>query len=78
MHPTKFRTDQQGARRSISRIPSLRASILIMAFAYCLFLIGCGTVPTRNPIPEELGNQAVIPGIPKGPGMGGRVASLGQ
>ena len=29
------------------------------------YLAGCGTVPQRNPLPEELSDRAVIPGIPK-------------
>jgi hypothetical protein len=41
-----------------------------MVCIYGLFFVGCGTVPTRNPIPEELGNEAIIPGIPKAKAWG--------
>jgi len=33
-------------------------------FIYSLLVVGCGTVPTRIPLPEELGDEAIIPGIP--------------
>ena len=41
------------------------AVILLMALINSLLIVGCGSVPTRNPLPEELGDEAIIPGIPK-------------
>ena len=55
---------------SPSRLPNTRAGVLFMVLVYCLLFVGCGTAPTRNPIPEELGNEAVIPGIPKAKAWG--------
>lgn len=43
----------------------INAGLLFMTFISVLLIVGCGTVPTRTPLPEELGNQAIIPGIPK-------------
>jgi hypothetical protein len=65
LHPTKIRTNLGETIGGLSELPSLRAGLLFMVFVYCLLVVGCGTVPTRNPIPEELGNEAIIPGIPK-------------
>lgn len=51
--------------RGHSVFPPRQAGALVLAFLSILLMVGCGTVPTRNPLPEELGDQALIPGIPK-------------
>ena len=48
----------------------VQAGGLFLTFIYVFLLVGCGTVPKRNPIPERLGNEAVIPGIPKAKAWG--------
>ena len=65
MHPTNIRTNQRETIGGLSGLPTVRLCILLVVFIYSLLVVGCGTVPTRNPIPEELGNEAIIPGIPK-------------
>ncbi len=38
---------------------------ITLVLAICIgYTAGCGTVPKRNALPEELSNRAVIPGIP--------------
>ncbi len=70
MHPTKAFTNQGETIGSCSESLRLRAGILLIGFLHSLFIVGYGTVPTRNPIPEELGNEAIIPGIPKAKAWG--------
>ncbi len=43
---------------------SLIAALTMLTLT-TFFLSGCGTIPTRNPLPEALGDQAQIPGIPR-------------
>jgi len=47
---------------TVSRRPwmPLMAIVLMVAFAQ-----GCASVPKRNPVPEQLSENAVIPGIPR-------------
>jgi predicted acylesterase/phospholipase RssA len=52
-------------RRGHSVFTPRQAGFLFITIIYVLLIVSCGTVPTRNPLPEELGNQARIPGIPK-------------
>lgn len=42
-----------------------RCPILILFISLLVVLGGCGTVPTRNPLPEKYGDSAEIPGIPQ-------------
>ena len=39
--------------------------LLLLVVAYGAFIMGCGTVPTRTPVPQELSETAQITGIPK-------------
>lgn len=73
MHATKIETNQREiisphhfpSTGGLSAFQSLRAGVLFMVIVYCLLVVGCGTVPTRSPLPQELGDEAIIPGIPK-------------
>ena len=65
MDPSKIMKIQRKLVLGLSGLPSLQSGVLVMVSVYCLLIVGCGTVPTRNPIPEDLANQAIIPGIPK-------------
>jgi hypothetical protein len=42
---------------------------LLMLFGLCISIAfsmsSCGTVPKRNPVPEQYGDTAEIPGIPR-------------
>jgi hypothetical protein len=48
----------------------------VLFFTISFLLCSCGTVPVRNPIPEELSNQAQIPGIPRARFWGDEVPSF--
>ncbi|UCE63918.1 MAG: patatin-like phospholipase family protein [Nitrospirota bacterium] len=41
------------------------SGVLSALFILNLLLVGCGTVPPRTPLTEELSQKAAIPGIPK-------------
>lgn len=53
--------------RELTVRPRYRMSawLLVLAVTYGELVVGCGSVPLRNPIPEELSEEAQIPGIPK-------------
>ena len=70
MHPRKIMKITQSFVGGLSQLPSLQSGVLVMVCVYCLLFVGCGSVPTRNPIPEKLGNEAIIPGIPKAKAWG--------
>ncbi|MFQ5991939.1 MAG: patatin-like phospholipase family protein [Nitrospiraceae bacterium] len=44
--------------------PWTRGWLVLLAVVYGAFIVGCGTVPTRTPVPQELSETAMIPGIP--------------
>ncbi len=50
--------------------------LCVLFFTISFLLCSCGTVPVRNPIPEELSNQAQIPGIPRARFWGDEVPSF--
>jgi hypothetical protein len=52
------------------------STVLCVLFTISFLLCSCGTVPVRNPIPEELSNQAQIPGIPRARFWGDEVPSF--
>ena len=42
-----------------------RGWVVLLAVVYAALSVGCGTVPVRTPVPEQLSEEAQIPGIPR-------------
>ncbi len=54
-----------GTQSSSGSPPWMRGWLVLLAVMYAAFSVGCGTVPVRTPLPEELGDTAMVPGIAK-------------
>ncbi|UCE62879.1 MAG: hypothetical protein JSU59_08320, partial [Nitrospirota bacterium] len=55
----------ESSMKAVVSSSAIQVWIILVHVILVGYTAGCGTVPKRNALPEELSDRAVIPGIPK-------------